>query len=74
MAIRATKSGWLIACKVLKETKKYYHLIDLPEHESNPYKVAKDEDWEKVFTSDSAVDDAFAYGEEHWGWPKEEVE
>ncbi|MNQ24614.1 hypothetical protein D3C85_378130 [compost metagenome] len=50
MAIRATKSGWLIATKVVKETKKYYHLEDI-DSKGNIYKISKEDAQTKLFDS-----------------------
>lgn len=49
MPIRATKSGWLIATKLIKETDKYYHVIDLPEKENKLMKIHKDDESCRLF-------------------------
>jgi len=48
--ILATKSGWLISCKFLRETKKarYVEIIDKPK---KSYRVLKDSETHRLFNN-----------------------
>lgn len=47
--IRVTKQGYLIPTKILKETKNYYHVIDLPKEENYIMKIHKKDKRSKLF-------------------------
>lgn len=61
MPIRATKSGWLIATKLVRETEKYWHVHDLPEKEHSVMKIKKDDPRCQLFDN---TDDAMKWMEE----------